>query len=207
MRELPADAGRPVGPPRVVPYRFDLSALVRRSVASLYSHLVTRPTGQALRYGIERQIADLGAPCLSVLDFSEVVVLDYSCADETVAKLIQRYRQEDRPADAYLIARGVGERHRDMIEAVLARHGLALVAEVDGVGFTLLGEIPALEREVWAAVERLAMASAADVATLVDAPAEALAAALDSLASHRVVLRRDEPVPVYCSLTSLLVAG
>ncbi|NIQ53719.1 MAG: hypothetical protein GWN71_09965, partial [Gammaproteobacteria bacterium] len=69
-----------IGP--VVPLRFDLSDLVKRSVATLYSHLVTRPTGQALRLGIESQISELGALCLTVLDFSEVVVLDYSCADE-----------------------------------------------------------------------------------------------------------------------------
>jgi hypothetical protein len=34
---------------RLVPVRFDLSALVTRSVATFYSQLVTRPTGQALR--------------------------------------------------------------------------------------------------------------------------------------------------------------
>ena len=88
-----------VGP--VVPsFCFDLSTLVRRSVASLYSHLVTRPTGQALRLGIESQICELGTPCVSVLDFSQVAVLDYSCADETVAKLLKRYQQPDpAPAD------------------------------------------------------------------------------------------------------------
>src|SRR5690606_34547844 len=88
-----------IGPNRVVPLRFDLSDLVRRSVASLYSHLVTRPTGQALRIGIESQIAELGAICVSILDFTQVIVLDYSCADETVAKLLMRYQQPDRPAE------------------------------------------------------------------------------------------------------------
>jgi hypothetical protein len=77
----------------VVPLRFDMSDMVRRSVATLYSHLVTRPTGRRLRLGIEAQITELGALCITVLDFSEVVVLDYSCADETVAKLIQRFQR------------------------------------------------------------------------------------------------------------------
>ena len=36
----------------MIPYSFDLSSLVKRSVASLYSHLVTRPTGRALRLGL-----------------------------------------------------------------------------------------------------------------------------------------------------------
>src|SRR5687768_7069016 len=99
-------------PGQVVPFSFDLHTLVQRSVASLYSHLVTRPTGRALRLGIETQIGDIGTVCLSVLDFTQVVVLDYSCADEVVAKLIQRYAAEDRPADAYFVARGLGEQHR-----------------------------------------------------------------------------------------------
>ena len=84
----------------VVPLRFDMSDMVRQTVATLYSHLVTRPTGQALRLGIEAQITELGALSINVLDFSEVVVLDYSCADETVAKLIKRFLLPDRPAEA-----------------------------------------------------------------------------------------------------------
>src|SRR5688500_15443890 len=106
------------GPGSVVPLRFDLSELVQRSVATMYSHLVTRPTGRALRIGIESQITELGALCISVLDFRQVVVLDYSCADETIAKLLQRFQQPDRP-QVYFVARGVSERHREPIEAVL----------------------------------------------------------------------------------------
>ena len=121
-------------PSEIVPVAFNLSTLVQRSVASLYSHLVTRPTGQALRLGIESQIGELGGFCVSVLDFSNVVVLDYSCADEVVAKLLQRFQPDDRPCDAYILARGLGEDHRDPIEEVLARHRLTLVAEVEGVG-------------------------------------------------------------------------
>ena len=94
-----------------VPVSIDLHSIVRRSVASLYSHLVTRPTGRALRLGIESQIVELGDRCLSVLDFKQVVILDYSCADEAVAKLVLRYLEEDRPADAYFVARGVSDHH------------------------------------------------------------------------------------------------
>src|SRR5688572_29611609 len=80
----------------VTPVAFDLSTLVPRSVASLFSHLVTRPTGQALRLGIESQLGELGPFCVSVLDFSQVMVLDYSCADEVIAKLILNYQRDDR---------------------------------------------------------------------------------------------------------------
>jgi hypothetical protein len=183
-------------PGHVVPFSFDLSVLVSRSVASLYSHLVTRPTGRALRLGIESQIGEIGSVCLSVLDFTQVVVLDYSCADEAVAKLIQRYRAEDRPADAYFIARGLAEQHRDPIEEVLLRHGLALVCEVERE-FTLLGRATALERDVWHALQ------APELARRLGAADAGVGDALGTLAAHRVALRAGSP-PCWYSLTPLL---
>lgn len=192
-----------VGP--VVPIRIDLSQLVRRSVASLYSHLITRPTGQALRLGIESQIGEIGSLCLSVLDFSQVRVLDYSCADETVAKLILRYQRADRPADAYFVARGVSVLHRETIEEVLFRHDLALVVQEaeSPERPTLYGELPPLERAVWAALEEIAHGRSADVANVVAESESRVAAALDALAERRVVVRHDE-TRTYYSIGRLL---
>ena len=175
----------------VTPFSFDLSTLVGRSVASLYSHLVTRPTGRALRLGIESQIGELGARCLSVLDFTQVVVLDYSCADEAVAKLIQRYQGSDGVTDVYFVARGLGEHHRDPIEEVLRRHRLAMVGEVAARRFALLGEVSTLERAVWDALERARLGGAAELAAVVDLPSTVVADALHALAKRRVVLRRE----------------
>lgn len=186
----------------VIPFSFDLSTLVQRSVASLYSHLVTRPTGRALRLGIESQIGEIGSVCLSVLDFTQVVVLDYSCADEAVAKLIQRYQMADRPADAYFVARGLGEQHRDPIDEVLIRHGLTLVAEVEGE-FTLLGCAETLEHDAWHALQRVRLGRAEEVAIVIDAPPPAVGVALERLAARRVVLRRGTS-DSFCALTTLL---
>ncbi|HCR04782.1 MAG TPA: hypothetical protein DIU18_06310, partial [Gemmatimonadetes bacterium] len=69
------------------PIQIDVGSLVQRSVATLYSHLVTRPTGRAVRLAIESLLADAGDIALSLIDLSEVNVLDFSCADEAVAKL------------------------------------------------------------------------------------------------------------------------
>jgi hypothetical protein len=194
-------------PGRVIPFSFDLSSLVRRSVASLYSHLVTRPTGRALRMGIESQIGEIGSVCLSVLDFTQVVVLDFSCADEVVAKLIQRYQAPDRPADAYFVARGLADQHRHPIDEVLDRHQLTLVAEVDG-DFVLLGRATELERAAWQGLQQLRLGSAGEIATHLDATGAMVSEgqvteALDHLAERRVVLRRDSPA-AYFSLTMLL---
>ena len=56
-------------------------------------------------------------------------MIDFSCADEVVAKLLHALRADDRRSDAYFLFRGVTDDHWDAIEAVLERHGLALALE------------------------------------------------------------------------------
>jgi len=190
-------------PSGLVPVAFDLSTLVPRSVASLFSHLVTRPTGQALRLGIESQLCELGTFCVSVLDFSQVAVLDYSCADEVIAKLLQRYQRTDRPTDAYFIARGLAEEHRDPVEEVLSRHRLSLVAEVHGQ-FTLLGHASDAERVVWTTLQRVTSGEAGDIAGPADLTMADTVTALSGLVERRTVLRPATTVVRYYSLTALL---
>lgn len=190
--------------PDFVPFSFDLSVLVRRSVATLYSHLVTRPTGRALRLGIESQIGELGAACVSVLDFTQVVVLDYSCADEAVAKLLQRFLAADRPAEAYFVARGLGEQHRPPIEAVLDRHGLALVAEVQGTGFALLGRADPVEQQVWRVVERSGTIADDGVADAIGLERAAAGGALQALVARRLVLPEPSRPGAVRALSTLL---
>lgn len=201
-RPVEPDAAHPSLQAAVIPVAFNLSTLVQRSVASLYSHLVTRPTGQALRLGIESQIGELGSFCVSILDFTQVEVLDYSCADEVVAKLIQRYQRDDRPTDAYFIARGLAEEHRDPIEEVLARHQLALVAEIDGA-YRLLGRATAFEQSVWITLQKMSSAESAEVAAHNAAAEDQVTAALNSLVERRTLLRPSMSRRYY-SLTALL---
>ena len=190
-------------PAQIVPVSIDMSTLVRRSVASLYSHLVTRPTGQALRLGIESQLAELGELCVSILDFTQVVVLDYSCADEAVAKLILRYQRDDRPAEVFFIARGVAEQHLEPIEAVLQRHQLLLVADVLDSGFQLIGNVSEHERRTWHTVQDLGYANTREIAERTDCDESDAAGVLDGLARRRAVLRHAE-LPTYCALSALL---
>lgn len=191
------------GPEQFVPHSIDLSALVRRSVASLYSHLVTRPMGQALRMGIESQIAELGEFCVSVLDFTQVIVLDYSCADEAVAKLVLRYQRDDRPSNAWFLARGVSEQHREPIEEVLSRHNLALAAEVEDEGFTLLGAATEEERDAWHVLQQEGTLTSAQAAQLLGSGESHAASILESLAARRTVFRANSPLR-YIALATLL---
>ena len=167
-----------------------LTAVQRRSVTSLFSNLVTRPTGRAIRSGVESQIAEMDGPahaaCLSILDFSQVRVLDYSCADEIVAKLLLRFSGDERPAEAFFVVLGMQEHHEEAIEAVLERHSLLLVARDDEGQVKLLGEADPAHRAVWEALTRRGRARAHEVAGDTGLSPDAAEATLAALLGHRV---------------------
>ena len=95
-------------------HHIDISSVLRQTLAcDLYSNLVTRSTGAAVRDQIELLLGeshDRGV-VLTVIDFSQVSMIDFSCADEVVAKLLMRYASDDPPQDAYFLFRGVSGDH------------------------------------------------------------------------------------------------
>jgi len=139
--------------PHLSPVWIDVGQVLQRTVTSLYSHLVTRPTGRAVRLAIETQLQSAGERSLSLIDLSEVVVIDFSCADEVVAKLLESAHASPRH-EAYFVFGGVHEPHRDQIETVLERRGLAAVAETDQHVFALLGSVSEAEERMWRALEQ-----------------------------------------------------
>jgi hypothetical protein len=183
----------------------DLTRLHRRTLTSFYSNLVTRPTGRAVRMGVESQLAELdpGAKaCLSVLDFSQVHVLDYSCADEIVAKLLLRFVAKDRPADAFFLARGLREHHLEAVEAVLERHNLLLVVEAERGPTRLLGPSNPFERSCWAAVAIRGQCSISEVVEQTQLPEATVRPTVARLLSQRVLVDLgDEIVCDICALS------
>ena len=169
----------------VDPIPIDVGLLLQHTIASLYSHLVTRPTGRAVRMAIEAQLAESSRTSLSVIDLSEVTVIDFSCADEVVAKLILRSLEEDRPGDALFVFRAVSQRHREPIEAVLQRQSLLAVAEVGGGRFELLGTRTRDEAHAWEVLESRGRIESADVEEVL--PGANHREALDELVLRRVV--------------------
>jgi hypothetical protein len=170
---------------------FDLTRLHRRTVTSFYSNLVTRPTGRAVRMGLEQQLSESAqgaGPCLSILDFTQVRVMDYSCADEIVAKLLLRYIQTDRPLDVYFLARGLAEHHLEALEAVLDRHQLLLAAELSDAGPRLLGPATHLEHRCWARLLGRGSARPADLANPRDVPEPVVRQMFDRFLSTRVAI-------------------
>jgi len=178
----------------------DVSTVLRRTVCDLYSNLVTRPTGAAVRTEIETQVAALQGRSLTVIDFSNVNLLDFSCADEIVAKLLLRFGggppcadgSGPPPAhDGYFIFRGLHDAHLDAIETVLERHGLALVAE-SAEGTQLVGSVDDGDRRAWAEIGRLGGAAAEELARVIGTSVEDARSRLEGLERRRLVIRLDE---------------
>jgi hypothetical protein len=143
----------------------DLSSVLRQTVScELYSNLVTRPTGAAVRGAIERILDETeNERALTVIDLSQVSMIDFSCADEVIAKLVLRYSANDAPGEVYFVFKGIGDDHWVAVEAVLERHGLAVVLETAD-GFALAGPVSEHEVRAWEAVRLLGPAPALAVA-------------------------------------------
>lgn len=178
--------------------RIDVSSVLRTSVCDLYSNLVTRPTGAMVRLGIEHQLDEIGDRALAILDFSHVRLLDFSCADEIVAKLLLQYVSVDIPRrEVYFVFYGMSESHMDAIETVLQRHSLALVSQLADDNPRLLGVIDDEQRRIWETIRQLGSAEPSEVASSAGISAEHAKRALEDLWRRRLVIRDDH---VYVSL-------
>ncbi len=132
----------------------NVGTVLHDSVSVFYSSLLTRPTGAAVRNEIERRVVEVGSPIVTTIDFSQIDLIDVSCADEIVAKLLLRYYEGNNGLTGYLLLQGIREDHLDAIDAVLEKRSLALVAWHDGQA-ELHGIVDEIERRHWEIVREL----------------------------------------------------
>lgn len=167
----------------------DLSAVLKETIScELYSNLVTRPTGAAVRGAIERILSETDHQALTVVDLSQVSMIDFSCADEVIAKLVMKYSGEQAPGEVYFVFRGVGDDHWVAVEAVLDCHGLAVVLETND-GFALAGPVSENEIRAWDAVRLLGPAPAVAVAQEIACDPAEMERTLEDLWRRRVLVK------------------
>ena len=169
--------------------RIDVGSVLRHSANLPFSDLVTRPTGAAVRRCIQSELAALSEGDVALLDFSQIGMMDYSCADEVVAKLLIALSAQDAHT-GYIVFHGITDAHLEAIETVLDHHGLALVVQFADGGARLVGAVTDDERAIWEMVYARGSAVAADVVTGSDRDPAELARILESLL-HRRLLRHD----------------
>jgi hypothetical protein len=169
--------------------RIDVGSVLRHSANVPFSDLVTRPTGVAVRRCIERELAALHDGDVALLDFSHIGMMDYSCADEVVAKLLLTLAEQDSRL-GYVVFHGITDAHLEAIEDVLHHHGLALVVHFADGGVRLVGAVTDDERSTWELVYSHGSAGADELAIVAGRGNEEMARILDSLRRRRL-LRRD----------------
>ena len=175
----------------------DVRSALQETVNPAYSDLVTRRTGQLVRSLIEQRIAGLADGSVAILDFTHIGVLDRSCADEFLAKLMLPLTAEHPAREGYVLLRGISEDHLEIIEAVLAIHDLALVVQLPEGGLRLVGAVDDKERRCWELVMRRGEAFAESVADEIGLAGELCHEMLERLARRRLLRRvADRFVPL-----------
>jgi len=119
---------------------YDLYTILKEELKNGSNNLVTRPTGQAVRERIERDMEKEPDGSVVGLDFSKVGVIDYSCSDEIVAKLLSRLLAGEY-GEKYLVLIGMNDNQRENIEVALERKDLAIIAETGEGARTVLGSL------------------------------------------------------------------
>lgn len=179
----------------LTPMPLDLRMALARAECELYSNLVTRATGRAVRGQLESMLRDMPGQRLAVLDFTHVGVLDFSCADEIVAQLLLRFgaglpaHAPAPPTPSYFMFRGLAEAHLEALEPVLERHGLALVAEASDGSMQLVGMVEPEEHSVWQLVLLSGGGDVDAIASFADVRSIDLHEQLVALARRRLVIQ------------------
>ena len=93
--------------------------LLRETVQGPYCDLVTRSTGRAVRTSIQQRLTSRPGS-LALIDFTDVGLVDFSCADEIIAKLLL-----DPLTETTIVLQGLREEQLEAIEHVLEHHDLA----------------------------------------------------------------------------------
>jgi hypothetical protein len=160
--------------------------LLREAVAAPYRNLVTRPTGAAVRSRIEAALAASPPDCQTTcLDFSDIDLLDLSCADEVVAKLLLAVGGRGA---RFVVLQNLREDQREAIEHVLTHHRLVVAALTAGqTEPRLLGWASSDARAAFACIGKAGPMSAGQLTERLDWSETRGRQAIETLLTHRLI--------------------
>ena len=172
---------------------YNLYKLLKEELKNGSNDLVTRQSGRVIRERIERDIAGEGDGMVIALDFSKIGVIDYSCADEIVAKLVSRLLG-DEYGDKYIVLIGLNENQKENIEVALERKELAVMAQMKDGRKILLGSLNNYLKETLNLILKKGKISAKDLSESMKLEANTSGTRLLNLHKKRLVKRVDEMV-------------
>lgn len=170
---------------------YNLYRILKEELQNGSKDLVTRASGQVLRERVERDIAKEEDGEVIALDFSGVGVIDYSCADEFIAKLISRLLSGEY-GEKYIILTGMSENQKENIEVALERKGLAIMAEMGNGRKILLGSLHNYLKETLELILKKGKITAKELSEILRIEANTSGTRLLNLHKKRLVKRTDE---------------
>ncbi len=170
---------------------YDLYKLLKEELKNGSSDLVTRQSGQAIRKRIERDIEKEKNGSVIALDFSKIGVVDYSCADEIVAKLISRLLGNEY-GDRYIVLTGLNENQKENIEVALERKDLAVPARMRDRSRVLVGSLNNYLQKTLDLMLKKRRITAGELSRTLKLPANTSGTRLLNLHKKRLVKRLDE---------------
>jgi len=172
-------------------HAYDLLRLLKEELKNGSNDLVTRPSGQVIRDRIERDIEQEENGTVIALDFSGIGIIDYSCADEIVAKLISRLLSGEY-GNKYLLLTGLTENQKENIEVALERKGLAVIVDKGEGGKALLGSLHNYLNETLRMIIKRGKLTAKEFSEVMNLEANTSGTRLLNLHKKRLVKRTDE---------------
>ena len=154
-------------------------------------NLVTRETGKRMREALEERLQTGSSGEVIILDFKGVGILDYSCADEIVAKLISRLNAGEY-GERYLLLRGLNPTQRENIEVALERKHLAALFLNEEKKWEVLGILNNYLKETLNEVMTKGRITARDLADTEDLEINTSSTRLANLYKIQLVQRREE---------------
>ena len=190
------------------PYKiYNLKKIIDEELRNGSNDLVTRQTGERVRERIEKGLKDEDKDQIVALDFSGVGIIDYSCADEIVAKLMARLIGNEY-GDKYILLKNLISNQRENIQVALERKNLAaLLIEADK-SLRILGTLNPYLSDTLKQVNARKEITARDLADLTKVEINSASTKLLNLYKAGLAVRTSENLPdggrqyVYKSLLS-----
>ncbi len=171
--------------------KYDLYKILKDELKNGSNNLVTRPSGQMIRGRIEKDIEMEKDGAIIALDFSRIGIIDYSCADEIVAKLISRLVSGEYGVK-YIIIMGLNENQKENIEVALERKCLAVIAKLRNSEKILLGNINNYLKQTLDIIFKKDKITAKELSKIMKLEANTSGTRLLNLHKKRLVKRTEE---------------
>lgn len=170
---------------------YSLYKLLKEELKNGSRDLATRHSGQVIRERIEQDIVHEDDGTVVSLDFSRIGVIDYSCADEIVAKLVSRLLSGEY-GDKYIVLTGLNENQKENLEVALERKGLAVMGRMKDGENVLLGNLNNYLKETLHFILKRGKITAKELSDSLRLEANTSGTRLLNLHKKRLVKRIDE---------------